>query len=113
MLSQTQCEVCCKPAEVHLTQMVDGKPTEHHYCMQHGREKGVGQEMIALDDVLRILKENPEAQTAFEEVVAGRPDLQRPGEYDENWLWAVASDRSLHQKLGEWLSKYWRTSQSS
>jgi hypothetical protein len=80
--------------------MVDGKPTEHHFCKEHGRQKGVGQEMISLDDVLKILRNNPEARGDFDKIVAEKPELRASGEYNENWLWAVASDRSLHQKLG-------------
>jgi hypothetical protein len=32
-----KCELCDEAATTHVTEMVDGKPTEHHVCETHAR----------------------------------------------------------------------------
>jgi protein arginine kinase activator len=34
-----KCDLCNRPATVHITEIVDGKPHEYHLCDEHAREQ--------------------------------------------------------------------------
>ncbi len=87
-----QCQICGKPATVHLTEIVNGQKLERHFCEQCAQKEGITiKAQIPISDILTNLMEAQQEARQLTDMVC--PNCQISwGEFRKRGLLGCPND---------------------